>query len=148
MADDDTDAQAYGRPPEPRPQEPGQAGRPLGAVRGRARDEDLPVDGSTKNRLTPSFDPAERVAGIVPEAAGGAGDDPRARSDQPESDLPAGLSKSARRALSAAGYARLEQLTEVSEAEVMKLHGMGPKALDQLRIAPSYLRRRRRYRHP
>jgi hypothetical protein len=91
------------------------------------------LDGSTKNRLTPSFEAGEQVAEIVTEAVGG--DDSRARSDQPESDLPAGLSKPARRALAAAGYARLEQLTEVSEAEVMKLHGMGPKALDQLRRA-------------
>ena len=30
---------------------------------------------------------------------------------------------------------RLEQLTGVSEAEVMELHGMGPKALDHLRRA-------------
>ena len=89
----------------------------------------------TKNPLTPSFDAAERVAGIVAEAVGGEGNDSRARSDEPESDLPAGLSKPARRALAAAGYARLEQLTEVSEAEVMKLHGMGPNALDQLRRA-------------
>jgi hypothetical protein len=135
MTDDDTDARPYGRPSEPRPQDPGQAGRDLGAVRGRARDGDLRVDGSTKNRLTPSFDAAERVAGIVPAAVGGEGRDSRARSDQPESGLPAGLSKPARRALAAAGYTRLEQLTEVSEAEVMMLHGMGPKALEKLRRA-------------
>jgi len=30
---------------------------------------------------------------------------------------------------------RLAQLAKVSEAEVLKLHGMGPKALDQLRRA-------------
>jgi ERCC4-type nuclease len=30
---------------------------------------------------------------------------------------------------------RLEQLAEVSEAEVMKLHGMGPKVLERLRRA-------------
>ena len=48
-------------------------------------------------------------------------------------DLPAGLSKPARRAL--AGYSRLEQLTEVSEGELLRLHGMGPKALDELRRA-------------
>ncbi len=89
----------------------------------------------TKNRLTPSFDATVRVAEIVTEGVGGDGDDSRARSDEPESDLPTGLAKPARRALAAAGYARLEQLTEVSEAEVMKLHGMGPKALDQLRRA-------------
>jgi len=35
----------------------------------------------------------------------------------------------ATRALEAAGYFRLEQLTKVSEAELAQLHGMGPKAL-------------------
>jgi hypothetical protein len=50
-----------------------------------------------------------------------------------ESDLPAGLPKPALRALSAAGYLRLEQLTRLSEAEVHKLHGMGPKALNLMR---------------
>jgi CubicO group peptidase (beta-lactamase class C family) len=88
----------------------------------------------TKNRLTPSFDAAERVARIVTEAIGGGGDAPT-RSEEPDSDLPTGLSKPARRALAAAGYVRLEQLTGVSEAEVMELHGMGPKALDHLRRA-------------
>jgi hypothetical protein len=52
-----------------------------------------------------------------------------------ESDLPAGLGKPARRALAAAGYVRLEQLTEVSEAEIMELHGVGPTALERLRSA-------------
>jgi hypothetical protein len=52
-----------------------------------------------------------------------------------ESDLPSGLSKPARRALAGAGYVRLEQFTEVSEAEVLRLHGMGPKALELIRRA-------------
>jgi uncharacterized protein YdhG (YjbR/CyaY superfamily) len=39
----------------------------------------------------------------------------------------------ATRALEAAGYSRLEQLTKVTEAEVSQLHGMGPKALGILR---------------
>ncbi|MFO7169919.1 MAG: DNA-binding protein [Chloroflexota bacterium] len=52
---------------------------------------------------------------------------------EPESDLPAKISSPARRALTAAGYTRLEQLTRVSEAELLKLHGMGPKALRLLR---------------
>jgi hypothetical protein len=56
-------------------------------------------------------------------------------SGEPESDLPSGLSRPARRALDRAGYARLEQLTGITEAEVLRLHGMGPKALDQLRGA-------------
>ena len=37
----------------------------------------------------------------------------------------------------AAGYWRLEQLTEISEAQLKQLHGIGPKALDQLRRALS-----------
>jgi hypothetical protein len=57
------------------------------------------------------------------------------RGDAPESDLPAKLAKPAQRALAAAGYVRLEQFTKVSEAEVLKLHGMGPKALEQIRRA-------------
>ncbi|WP_419872261.1 DNA-binding protein [Candidatus Pristimantibacillus sp. PTI5] len=52
-----------------------------------------------------------------------------------ESDLPAKLAKPAWRALTQAGYIRLEQLTMLKETEVMKLHGMGPKALEQLRTA-------------
>ena len=57
------------------------------------------------------------------------------RHDQQESDLPAGLSNPARRALVGAGYVRLEQFTRLSEADVIQLHGMGPKAMDQLRRA-------------
>jgi ERCC4-type nuclease len=49
-------------------------------------------------------------------------------------DLPK-LAAPARRALLAAGYTSLEDLTEVSEAEVMKLHGMGPNAMRALRAA-------------
>ena len=52
-----------------------------------------------------------------------------------EPDFPTGLSKPAQRALAAAGYVRLEQLTTVRAAELLKLHGMGPKALGLLRRA-------------
>jgi DNA repair protein RadC len=55
--------------------------------------------------------------------------------EQAAGDLPAELASPARRALAAAGYTRLEQLTQISEAELGRLHGMGPKALDQLRRA-------------
>jgi len=41
----------------------------------------------------------------------------------------------AERALHAAGYTYLEQLTQISEADLLKLHGMGPKALGILREA-------------
>lgn len=59
------------------------------------------------------------------------------QSDHHESDLPTELAQPARRALAGAGYWRLDQLTEVSETEIMQLHGIGPKALDQLRRALS-----------
>ena len=52
-----------------------------------------------------------------------------------ENDLPAELAQPAQRALLGAGYRRLEQLAEVSEAEIRGLHGIGPKALAQLRRA-------------
>lgn len=46
------------------------------------------------------------------------------------SDLPITLAKPAQRALEGAGYLRLEQFTKLSEAEVLQLHGMGPKAME------------------
>ena len=52
-----------------------------------------------------------------------------------ESDLPTNLAKPAQRALASAGYLRLEQFTKLSEAEVLKLHGIGPKAMNQIRSA-------------
>jgi predicted flap endonuclease-1-like 5' DNA nuclease len=50
-------------------------------------------------------------------------------------DFPAGIGVPARRALVGAGYTRLEQLASVSEKDLLKLHGMGPKALGLLREA-------------
>ena len=52
-----------------------------------------------------------------------------------QSDLPAGLGKPAQRALAGAGIVRLAQLAEFSEREILKLHGMGPKAMETLRRA-------------
>lgn len=54
---------------------------------------------------------------------------------QQESDLPDGLAAPARRALTGAGYVQLEQLTRVSEAEIKRLHGIGPNAIKQLHHA-------------
>jgi DNA-directed RNA polymerase alpha subunit len=56
------------------------------------------------------------------------------RHDLRENDdlLPLGLAKPARRALTRAGYSRLEQFTKLSKEEILQLHGMGPKALDQI----------------
>jgi hypothetical protein len=50
-------------------------------------------------------------------------------------DLPSGLARPAKRALAAAGYTSLEQLTQISEAELKRLHGVGPNAVRQLRDA-------------
>jgi hypothetical protein len=51
-----------------------------------------------------------------------------------ETNLPK-LAAPARRALNGAGYTRLEDLTKVTESDVMKLHGMGPNAMRALRNA-------------
>jgi DNA-directed RNA polymerase alpha subunit len=52
--------------------------------------------------------------------------------NEPIWDLPK-LSSPARRALTRAGYGTLEQLAQTKETDIAKLHGMGPKAIDQLR---------------
>ena len=57
------------------------------------------------------------------------------KGNQPESNFPKGLSQPALRALDGAGYTRLEQLTEVTEVELMKLHGFEKKGLETLREA-------------
>ncbi len=47
------------------------------------------------------------------------------------------LASPARRALAQAGISRLDQLTAYSEDELNHLHGIGPRALEQLRLALS-----------
>jgi hypothetical protein len=54
---------------------------------------------------------------------------------QPGNDFPKGLGQPAIRALSTAGYTHLEQLTGIKEADLLKLHGMGPKAIRLIRSA-------------
>lgn len=56
--------------------------------------------------------------------------------DHSETDFPK-LSAPAQRALAGAGYTRLAQLTNVTESEIKRLHGIGPNALDSLRRALS-----------
>jgi hypothetical protein len=53
----------------------------------------------------------------------------------PENAFPEGLSQPALRALAGAGYTRLDQLASVTEADLLKLHGMGPKGIETLRRA-------------
>jgi len=54
-------------------------------------------------------------------------------SEQHETDFPRQIGKPATQALKAAGYTHLKQLTKVTEAELLKLHGVGPKAIRILR---------------
>lgn len=54
------------------------------------------------------------------------------KTGQSPNDFPK-IGSPATRALEAAGYSRLKQLTKVTEAELAQLHGMGPKALGILR---------------
>ena len=51
-----------------------------------------------------------------------------------QSDLPK-LSSPAERALAGAGITQLVQLTEMSEKELLRLHGVGPHAIKTLRLA-------------
>ena len=57
---------------------------------------------------------------------------PKNKEQQTSSPFPK-IGAPATRALEAAGYTHLEQLTKVTEAELGQLHGMGPKALRILR---------------
>jgi hypothetical protein len=45
-----------------------------------------------------------------------------------KNDFP-NIGKPATRALMNAGYYKLDQLTKVTESEILKLHGVGPKAV-------------------
>ena len=46
----------------------------------------------------------------------------------PVSELPK-ISKPANRSLHNAGYYKIEQFTKVTESEILKIHGVGPKAV-------------------
>ncbi len=60
---------------------------------------------------------------------------PRKKTTESENDFPPGLAAPARRALAGAGYTRLAQLARVTEADLLKLHGMGPSAIRLIRGA-------------
>lgn len=55
--------------------------------------------------------------------------------EQPEGALPKGISKPAQRALASVGVSRLDQVTRFTEAQLMALHGMGPKAIGIIKAA-------------
>lgn len=53
----------------------------------------------------------------------------------PDHDFPKGVAQPVIRALFGAGYTRLDQLTAIKEADLLKLHSMGPKAIGLFRTA-------------
>ena len=60
---------------------------------------------------------------------------PSKRNAQRDTDFPVEMSEPAWRALSEAGYTRLAQLTRLSESDLLRMHGVGPKTIVQLRAA-------------
>ncbi|MFC3997054.1 hypothetical protein ACFOVU_14070 [Nocardiopsis sediminis] len=46
-----------------------------------------------------------------------------------DTEFPHGIGKVARRELAAHGYTRYEQLTRVTPADLLAIHGVGPKAV-------------------
>ncbi len=57
------------------------------------------------------------------------------KTENKDNDLPVGLAAPAQRALAAAAVENLQQLSQFSESEIRKWHGIGPKALAQLQKA-------------
>ncbi|WP_437809239.1 DNA-binding protein [Sorangium sp. So ce1078] len=55
--------------------------------------------------------------------------------EQTEFALPKGIGKPATRALALVGVSRLDQVTRFSEAQLLALHGVGPKAVGVLKAA-------------
>ncbi|GAA4204960.1 hypothetical protein GCM10022252_64710 [Streptosporangium oxazolinicum] len=55
--------------------------------------------------------------------------------DDAPTDIPADIGRPARGALAAAGYTTLAQVASTTERELLRLHGVGPKAVRLLREA-------------
>lgn len=60
---------------------------------------------------------------------------PSRTKERPESSLPKGIGKPALRALASAGVSRLDQVARFTEAQLMALHGVGPKAIGVIKAA-------------
>ncbi len=54
---------------------------------------------------------------------------------QIKESFPPGLSQPALRALAGAGYTRLDQFAKARAEDLVRLHGMGPKAIELIRAA-------------
>lgn len=60
---------------------------------------------------------------------------PSRTKEQPESAFPKGIGKPALRALDSVGISRLDQVTRLTESQLLALHGMGPKAVGIIKAA-------------
>ncbi|XYH93050.1 DNA-binding protein [Sorangium sp. So ce1128] len=60
---------------------------------------------------------------------------PSKAKEQAESTLPKGIGKPATRALASVGISRLDQVARLTEAQLLALHGVGPKAVGVLKAA-------------
>lgn len=120
---------------------PSHAAEFFGLLGGGKRDPGWDGSGMPASRLavlpgTTHYDIAESP--LLAPAIAPFLDEPTPGDEQPlGSDLPNGIGKPATRALAAAGYSHLEQFTAVGEAEILRLHGMGPRALGVIREALS-----------
>ena len=53
--------------------------------------------------------------------------------DLPAGDLPSSLGRPAIRALAFAGLTRVDQFSDIREADLRRMHGVGPKAVEGIR---------------
>ena len=60
---------------------------------------------------------------------------PRKTGQQPDPAFPKGVAQPAVRALASVGVYRLDQITRLTESELLALHGMGPKAIGIIKEA-------------
>ncbi|WP_437497865.1 DNA-binding protein [Sorangium sp. So ce1099] len=60
---------------------------------------------------------------------------PSKTKEQTESALPKGIGKPATRALASVGISRLDQVARLTEAQLLALHGVGPKAVGVIKAA-------------
>ncbi|WP_437923195.1 helix-hairpin-helix domain-containing protein [Sorangium sp. So ce291] len=60
---------------------------------------------------------------------------PSKTKEEAESALPKGIGKPATRALASVGISRLDQVARLTEAELLALHGVGPKAVGVIKAA-------------
>jgi hypothetical protein len=60
---------------------------------------------------------------------------PSRTKDRFEGAFPKGVAKPALRALASIGVTRLDQVTRFTEAELLALHGMGPKAIEIIKAS-------------